>query len=294
MDNRSKHEMPKISIVTPSYNQGVYLERTILSVLQQGYPNLEYIIIDGGSTDCSIDIIRKYQDSLTYWISEPDGGQSSAINKGFSHSTGDFIGWLNSDDYYLKDAFENLIECVKKNPQADWIVGNSIVIDENDNMLDTFTPKYLPDGPWYSYVAIRQFNTSLPQPSTFLSRKAWTTVGKLDESLRYVMDFDYWGRLAFFGFRPIPANRNIAGFRIHPDSKTSEGLLPFWREEISVVDKWIEKCSEVDKNVLVNCKWFLMYGCIKLIFIKFLSIILGPKIVNWSVDKLYKFKIAHF
>ena len=113
---RNNSDWPKISIITPSYNQGIFIEETILSVLDQNYPNLEYIIMDGGSTDNTVDIIKKYEDRITYWISEKDNGQSDAINKGFHKSTGDILHWLNSDDVLVPRALNMLVEYLSNNP----------------------------------------------------------------------------------------------------------------------------------------------------------------------------------
>src|SRR5437016_7897009 len=121
---------PKISVVTPSYNQGSYLEKTILSVLNQEYPNIEYIVIDGGSTDNSLDIIKKYEKHLKYWVSEPDRGQSNAINKGFSHATGDLLTWLSSDDYYMPGALWALATMAMAHREASVFVGAGRIIDE--------------------------------------------------------------------------------------------------------------------------------------------------------------------
>src|SRR3989442_14278812 len=131
MDN----SYPKISVVTPSYNQGSYLEKTILSVLNQEYPNIEYIVIDGGSTDNSLDIIKKYEKYLKYWVSEQDRGQSHAINKGLSHATGDLLAWLNSDDYYMPRALRTFATMAITNPEASAFVGTGRVIDETGNIL---------------------------------------------------------------------------------------------------------------------------------------------------------------
>jgi glycosyltransferase involved in cell wall biosynthesis len=282
--------LPKISIITPSLNQGRYLEKNICSVRDQSYRNIEHIIIDGGSTDESKSIISKYESHLQYWVSEPDSGQSQAINKGFLKSSGEWLTWLNADDYYLPDAIECFVRCILENPQADWVVGNTIVVGENCSFMGRYIPRYQPDSPWYSYVAMRVGDTSLPQPSSFFSRKAWMTTGDLDESLRYAMDFDYWGRLAFAGYRPVRIDHDLAAFRMHVESKTSEGLLPFWREEIRVVDKWLERCNVDDKNVLMDCRKFLVFGCIKLKLINFLSRIFGARLIDVLVDRLYKLK----
>src|SRR5882672_3579012 len=134
---------PTISIVTPSYNQGSYLEKTILSVLDQEYPNIEYIVIDGGSTDNSVDIIKKYEKHLKYWVSEQDRGQSNAINKGFSHATGDLLAWLNSDDYYMPGALWTLATMAMANPEASAFVGTGRVVDETGNILYDKEPPQL-------------------------------------------------------------------------------------------------------------------------------------------------------
>ncbi|GAG62509.1 unnamed protein product [marine sediment metagenome] len=126
---------PRISVITPSYNQGRFLEKTILSVLNQNYPNLEYIIIDGGSTDESINIIKKYENYIDYWVSEKDRGQADALNKGFKKATGDIIGWQNSDDIYLPSVFLKIAELFKQNPKIDIIYGNRFDIDEDNNII---------------------------------------------------------------------------------------------------------------------------------------------------------------
>ena len=127
--------LPKISIITPSFNQGPFLEETILSVLQQGYPNLEYIIIDGGSTDESVGIIKRYQDRLHYWVSEKDSGQSEALNKGLRRATGDIIGWLCSDDLYLPGTFEKVVRIFEQHPAAGMLHGRSILFGKGKKEL---------------------------------------------------------------------------------------------------------------------------------------------------------------
>lgn len=282
--------LPRICVVTPSFNQAPYLERTIRSVLDQGYPNLEYIIIDGGSTDGSVDVIKRYEDKLTYWVSEPDNGQTHALNKGFARATGDFLCWINSDDFFLEGSFVAFAETAMKHPEADWFMGKIEVVDEYGTSLKNVVPRYNSKQKWYAFVATRQFDTELQQPATFFSKRAWMAAGELDESLRYVMDFDYWGRLAYLGFRPVTIDYDIAGFRMHGESKTGEGLLPFWREEIKVVEKWLNVCSGIERKHLVRCKRFLQYGCFKLRFISQLSGIFGYNEVDVLVTNYCKFK----
>lgn len=281
---------PRICVVTPSFNQAPYLEKTILSVLSQDYPNIEYIIIDGGSTDGSVDIIKRYEDKLAYWVSEPDNGQTHALNKGFARATGDFFCWINSDDYFLDGAFKAFAETALQYPDADWFIGRIEEVDEFEVPIKNVSPRYNSQQEWYAFVATRQFDVELQQPATFFSRRAWLAAGVLDESLRYVMDFDYWGRLAYLGYRPVFIDFDISAFRVHGNSKTGEGLLPFWKEEIKVVDKWLAICTAPERKHLLKCRRFLQYGCIKLWFIQQLSIFLGHNLVDGLVTKYCNFK----
>jgi glycosyltransferase involved in cell wall biosynthesis len=131
-------DWPRISIVTPSYNQGEFIEETIRSVLLQGYPNLEYIIIDGGSTDTTLAMIKKYQPYIAHWVSEPDRGQSHALNKGFQQATGDFVGWQNSDDFYAIDALATLAHTYQQDPDIDILYGSTKYVDRDSNFLNFY------------------------------------------------------------------------------------------------------------------------------------------------------------
>lgn len=205
---------PKISIVTPSYNQAAFLEETIRSVLLQGYPNLEYIIIDGGSTDGSVAIIRKYEEWLTYWVSEPDGGQSNAINKGFTKASGEIYSWLNSDDYLLKNALKNIAVAYDSAPEAGAWCGGCIHINANGKPLETYWPRRVDvDGiaDWYK--------NRFAQSACFFSKKAWYECGPLDEDLHYGMDFDWWLKIAkTFSFEKV--SNMISVDHIHKGGKT--------------------------------------------------------------------------
>jgi len=187
----SSIKLPRISVVTPSYHQALFLEQTIRSVLVQGYPNLEYIIIDGGSTDGSVEIIRKYEPWLTYWESQPDKGQSHAINKGWQHATGSILAWLNSDDLYLPGTLFELAELWNENDQYGFISGVTERIDQDGN----------PTGKLFgSELDIKNSLISsrnpVAQQSTFINRRALEDVGYLDESLHMSMDWDLWIRIA--------------------------------------------------------------------------------------------------
>lgn len=233
--------LPKISIVTPSLNQGQFLEETIRSVLLQGYPNLEYIVIDGGSTDDSVDIIKRYEPWLSYWVSEPDSGQSEAINKGFAKATGDWFGWLNSDDLYLPNTFRELIYTVNSKEGSQWVVGTTVRVDQDGIEQSRFSPSFRAET-WIDVVCMRNaVGMALPQPSSFWSRYAWQEAGPLDLSLNFAMDYALWCELAWNGHRPLLVHSDWALFRQHQEAKTSGEGLNFLQEEQLIVARWLKK-----------------------------------------------------
>ena len=213
-------EWPLISIVTPSYNQGQFLEETILSVLWQGYPNLEYIIIDGGSTDNSVDIIKKYEKYLSYWISEPDGGQSHAINKGFAISTGEIMAWLNSDDLLLPGALQTVAQTLCKNPQTDIITGAWISYSYPSGKF--FGTRACGVGLHPTMAVLLAQRAYLGQHSTFWRRRVWQDAGPLSENLHYAMDHDFFLRCSDNGFKFKLLPAHLAAFRQHSHQKTSQ------------------------------------------------------------------------
>ncbi len=218
---------PKISIVTPSYNQAEFLERTILSVLGQNYPELEYIIIDGGSTDGSVDIIKKYEKYLTYCVSEPDKGQADALNKGFRKSTGEILGWINSDDMYLPRTFWKIAEAFKKYPDAAIVYGDYIKVNDEDRCIA------LRRQPSFDYRICLYAYLTVMQPASFFQRKAFFDVGGLDSSLNYSLDYDLILRLAKRG-KMKHIKEYLAAFRLHPSSKSVAGKLRFSEEDRKV------------------------------------------------------------
>jgi len=208
--------LPRISIVTPSFNQGRYLERTILSVLDQRYPKLEYIVIDGGSTDESVDIIRKYEPHLAYWVSEPDRGQSHAINKGFARATGDILAWLNSDDYYLPEALPKVAAAALTHPEAAVFVGAGQVLDPASKMWPKAPPTRITLETLYNWLDGSDFM----QPSCFFRGFVWDRVGPLDEGLHIAFDVDLWLRMARDGCAFMTLTDVLSTAEAHPEAKT--------------------------------------------------------------------------
>jgi glycosyltransferase involved in cell wall biosynthesis len=185
---------PKLSIITPSFNQAAFIERTILSVLNQNYPNLEYIIIDGASTDGTVEIIKKYERHLAYWVSERDRGQSHALNKGIAMATGEWVGWQNSDDLYFPGAFQIFADGAIA-AYVDILQGTQLVIDEHDNVVHVH--KYY----GASKFSILAEGMIFGNQSSFIRRKALQAVGEIDETLSFVMDWDLYARLLISGAR---------------------------------------------------------------------------------------------
>jgi glycosyltransferase involved in cell wall biosynthesis len=208
---------PKISIVTPSYNQGQFIEETIRSVLLQGYPDLEYIIMDGGSTDGSVEIIRKYESWLTYWVSEPDRGQSDAINKGLDKSTGEIMAWLNSDDTYRPNALARAVSYFVENPECDILYGEAWHTNEDGYRLRPCRYVIDPIPRWY----IMNIDP-IVQPATFWRKGLWFTLGKLDSKLIWGFDWDFYIRAHLHTkLHYIP--EFLANFRLHNMMKTNTG-----------------------------------------------------------------------
>ncbi len=206
---------PRITIVTPSFNQGRYLEQTILSVLNQNYPNLGYVVMDGGSTDGSVDIIQRYASELTFWTTGPDGGQADAIARGFSLDDGEICGWVNSDDLLLPGALEFVATHFMRNPEVAFIYGDCWIIDSEQRVYRRVRPVE------FDSEIFRFENSIIPQPASFWRRRAYADVGGLNSAYVYCMDYDFWSRLVQAGVRPVRVDRALAAMRVHPDTKTA-------------------------------------------------------------------------
>ena len=206
---------PTISIVTPSLQQGRFIERTIWSVVSQGYPALEYVVQDGGSTDGTLQLLQRFGDHLSHWVSEPDGGHADAVNRGFDKTTGEVMGWLNSDDLLLPGALACVGAYFAAHPEIDVVYGNRLLIDENDGEIGAWI---LPEHDDLA-LTLADF---VPQETLFWRRRIWDTVGSaLDESYSYALDWDLLLRFRAAGARIVRIPRLIGAFRVHGEQRTT-------------------------------------------------------------------------
>jgi glycosyltransferase involved in cell wall biosynthesis len=221
-------QLPRISIVTPSFNQANYIARTIESVLSQDYPDLEYIIIDGGSKDGSREIIRQYEQQLAYWESIPDKGQTDAINKGFSRASGKYLAWLNSDDVYHAGALAEAVTYLEDHPEVGMVYGDCDFIDAQEKQIGMF-PAAQTD-----YRRLRRGYVHIPQQASFFRADLWRKVGPLDPSFYFAMDYDLWVRLAEQAPLVYFPDHLWAGFRLHGEAKTITADARCWPEMLRV------------------------------------------------------------
>ena len=210
--------IPTISIITPSYNQAAFLEKTIESVIEQDYPKLEYIIQDGASSDHSAEIIQRYQSQLRFWDSKKDDGQTNAINRGFSHSTGEIMAYLNSDDLLLPGSLNYVAHFFQTHPNIDVIYGNRIIVNENGDEMGRWIL------PGHSSYTLR-WSDFIPQETLFWRRRIWEKIGsQLDEHFKFAMDWDLLLRFQDAGARFAHIPRFLGAFRVHAAQKTSSQI----------------------------------------------------------------------
>lgn len=223
---------PLITVVTPSFRQAQFLEETIRSVLLQGYPNLEYIVIDGGSTDGSVEIIQKYSAWISEWVSEKDRGQSHAINKGFARATGDIIAWVNSDDTYEPNALAAAAHAFHENPECAVVYADGIWTNEQG-----LHEQILKTGPLDAHKLLTDDTFVIPQPTVFMRRPALEAVGGLDESLHMAMDLDLWVKLALRYQLHYIEGQPLATLRLHASQKTQTRLLEDRLDSLTVIQR---------------------------------------------------------
>lgn len=232
--------MKLVSIITPSFNQAAYLEQTIQSVLGQDYPNIEYIVIDGGSTDDSEQVIRKYMDHLAYWISEKDSGQAEAINKGFQRARGEIVAWLNSDDYYLPGVISAVVKVFEQNPDVVMVHGDMLAVDENGQTINVLKYRQL------SLQDLLCFQI-IGQPSVFFRRKVLEETGGLDTTFHFLLDHHLWIRIARAG-KILHVDQTWSAARYHAGAKNRAKAAEFGRDAFRILD-WAESQPGLAESV---------------------------------------------
>ncbi len=228
---------PKVSIVSPSFNQVQFIEETICSVLNQKYPNIEYIIIDGGSTDGSVDIIRKYEKNISYWISEKDEGQTDAINKGLSLATGSILAYLNTDDVYLPSTVETVVRFFMENPNVFMVYGDIFQMDERSHIGKRINPNNID---FYKLLSGRFY---LPQPTVFFRKEVLDDIGYFDKNLNLAMDLDYWIRMYLNQYNITYINEVLAKVRIYPNAKSISLKHKYLGEKLQILSKVFSNSS---------------------------------------------------
>jgi len=254
---------PRISIVTPSFNQGEFLEETIRSVLFQGYPNLEYIIMDGGSTDNSVEIIRSYSDRIAYWTSEKDQGQTDAIKRGFDRAQGDLLGWLNSDDIYFPEALVRVARQHLEHPEA-------LILGAVQNFITGPVRKIIKEIQQEN-ITLENFllpgrsNYSWHQPGVFFPRSIYNDIGGLDPRLHYGMDHDLMCRFLINNADQVIIKEPIAGFRVHTRSKTSAQNIHLMAENYRIRMRYWNHLPENELSLILGMKAHFLLRAIKLL-----------------------------
>jgi glycosyltransferase involved in cell wall biosynthesis len=248
---------PKVSIITPSFNQGRYIEATIQSVLAQDYDNIEYIIVDGGSKDESVSIIQKYEQHLAWWVSEKDKGHADALNKGFSRATGDILAWINSDDLYYPGTVSEAVALLKEHPEVGMVYANANFIDQNGQFSGKFAARQT------NYKRLLRGSVHIPQATTFYRADVWRAVGLFDLSLFFAFDYEMWVRFAKVS-QLLYVPRLWADFRMHDEGKSVindnrcyPDMLEVHRREGGGLFSWLRLRSFLRRTLYARLSWRL-------------------------------------
>lgn len=263
---------PLVSVIIPSYNQARYLDGAIRSVLRQSYPALEVIVIDGASSDASVDVIKAHDERLAYWVSEPDLGQADAINKGLSRARGDVLGWLNSDDMLLPGAIRTIVDSLKSGRRS-IVCGLRVAVDRNGAIL------WRDVHPQPTVRSLRR-NCYINQETVYWNREVYEAVGPLDTHYRYALDYDYWQRILDAGYRFSLIPRFVGAFRIHDESKGAtqahvreQELREIYRQYLGV------SVTEEDAWADIDITWRARFQAAR--FAKHLRLLDHPRLAGW-------------
>jgi glycosyltransferase involved in cell wall biosynthesis len=237
---------PRLSIITPSYNQGAFIERTIRSVLDQGYENLEYLVADGGSTDESVDVIRRYTDRIAWWVSERDKGQTDALNKALRRATGEYVAYVNSDDWFLPGAFDAAVDALERT-SARWVVGACRYDGDAGRTVDVWRPTLPTIIPRWRWV---HDPWGTPQPSSFWRRDLFEELGPFREDLHYVFDTEHGLRLIFAGYLPELIDRELAVRDLHEEAKSAANEEAWAEERRRLVEMYAPRLAPRDRATL--------------------------------------------
>lgn len=272
---------PRITVLTPSFNQAGFLRDTIESVLGQGYPDLEYMILDGGSTDGSVEIIKEYESRLSFWCSAPDGGQAAAINQGFARSTGSVMAWLNSDDYYLPGALRHVAEKLELD-KAELLLGNCLHFHEGKARVHGSD---VPSRHQQLRVALVDY---IIQPSSFWTRVAWERVGSLESNYHYVFDWDWYIRAMQGEVAVKTTPRYLSAYRVHADHKTGTGGEKREQEIRAIYIKYSgprllklhDDCRAHARSIALVRKWISNFRLSRLIKL--------PTLLKWFLPGIFR------
>jgi glycosyltransferase involved in cell wall biosynthesis len=289
---------PKISIITPSFNQGNFIEETIRSIVMQGYPDLEYIVMDGGSRDNTVDVLKKYDHSITKWVSEPDKGQTHAINKGIKYATGEIIAYLNSDDLYLPESLKIAALYLTSHPDVSMVYGNILQIDKKGDVIER------EETDDFDYDRLLSWIIYVPQPATFIRGTIVHEIGLFDENLNLGMDQDYWVRIGL-DHTIHHIREYLACARMYPEIKSKSQYLEYIHEHTYILDKLFSDETASKKILLKKSKYYssinyfaarghiFQWKLIKGLIYFFRSVKFNPKntidLFFWDLKKLGKF-----